>query len=310
MRVAVIEGWDREPRHGAAMGGVPATAGEFVQGIYRGKWMHVCCPISRIRWARCSTTPDHETQSDGSFTKTVNAIERLIESQQAILPSGSCLEVRMGGMAVRRGAGMGSSSADVGAGLAAANAHLGADVSAEGLARIAVAVEPTNGSLVPGIALFDHRGAEYVEVLGAAPSLKVVTLDPGGVVDSLEFNRRLRARPPSTATATWNSAFELVRHGVSSGDSAAVARAASLSARVAASIHDPQLVAAVDALAVEVGALGMCVSHSGTAVSLLFDGDESPGNLAESAHRLADLVERCRVFVHDVVDGGPRYDAA
>ena len=57
------------------------------------------------------------------------------------------------------------------------------------VARLAVHVEPTDSSLFPGLALWDHRYGHVYEDLGAPPALTVVILDPGGVVDTLAFNQ-------------------------------------------------------------------------------------------------------------------------
>ena len=48
---------------------------------------------------------------------------------------------------------------------------------------------PSDSSLFPGLALWDHRHGHVYEDLGAPPALMVVVLDPGGAVDTLAFNQ-------------------------------------------------------------------------------------------------------------------------
>ena len=65
----------------------------------------------------------------------------------------------------------------------------GQPFSPESIASIALSVEPTDGVMFPGIALFDHRCGSIAESLGAPPPMEVIVIDTGGTVDTLEFNR-------------------------------------------------------------------------------------------------------------------------
>ena len=80
-------------------------------------------------------------------------------------------------------------TADIGATLYALGQAAGQGLVPSEVARLAVHVEPTDSSLFPGLALWDHRYGHVYEDLGAPPALTVIILDPGGVVDTLAFNQ-------------------------------------------------------------------------------------------------------------------------
>ena len=56
------------------------------------------------------------------------------------------------------------------------------------IAKIALKVEPSDGIMLPGIAVLDHRQGSIAKTLGAPPPMRVVVLDFGGGIDTLAFN--------------------------------------------------------------------------------------------------------------------------
>ena len=172
---------------------------------------------------------------------------------------------------IPRGKGMGSSSADVAATIAATSLALGQEMAPEQVAEIALAVEPTDGIMFPGIALFDHREGRIVESLGPPPPMEIVALDFGGAVDTLEFNRVDRRPVWQSLRKETDEALRLVRAGVKAGDPALVGRGASISAQASLQVLPKPRLSDVMAFAEEVGAVGINVAHSGTIIGVLLD---------------------------------------
>lgn len=199
---------------------------------------------------------------------------------------------------------MGSSTADVVAAAGAAARALGHEPDSELLADVALAVEPSDGTMVPGIALFDHVGGRVREPLGPAPPLRVLGLDPGGEVDTVRWHGRLRAtgRPCVVDRERWRGAFADVIHGVRTGDVGAVGRGATVSARVHAGRRSAALFHRLETLAREVGALGTVAAHSGTVLGLLFDG--GGGVPGEAPRRIRRELPGATLFEAALVDGG------
>ncbi|MBI4320797.1 MAG: GHMP kinase [Chloroflexi bacterium] len=187
-----------------------------------------------------------------------------------------------------RGKGMASSTADVVGAIHAVCAALGQIISPEEVARLALGIEPTDGSAFPDIALFDHRSGRIYENLGACPPIDIVVLDFGGEVDTVAFNQcdrseLLRELEPEAAEA-----LRLVRRGLTIGDVRAIGRGATLSAKANQNVlHKPQLDAVI-AVADEIDALGVNVGHSGTVVGVLLHPQKHHAASVASwvAHRL------------------------
>ncbi|HHY39311.1 MAG TPA: hypothetical protein GX507_10345 [Clostridia bacterium] len=207
------------------------------------------------------------------------------------------------------GKGMASSTADIASSVYALLAAAGKQpiiIDPVFVAEIALSIEPTDGSLFPGIVLFDHREGKMLETLGEAPQIDIVILDFGGGVDTIEFNRHYRRDVLKKHEDTIRRALELATHGIKNHDLKALGEAATLSAKVNQEILYKPYLDHVIAFGSEVGALGVNVAHSGSVVGLLID------RRGTDATAVAGLVRkrfdaRCSVIVTSLVGGGPSY---
>lgn len=244
-----------------ALARVPGTWGELVQGSVGGEHFLITCPVNLYAWGQGTPAP-------GSGWRLAPGRERTC-SALAALPGAGRVRVRS---PLRPGAGMASSTADLCAALAAAAAAIGLPLGPEALFRRCLAVEPTDGLMFPGIALVDHRRGLRVELLGPPPPLAILGVDPGGEVPTAAFNRR-----PDLAAANrrkepvLREALDLARQAIRAGDPAALARAATLSARAHQAVLPHPLWERAAALAPACGALGLNVAHSGAVIGFLFD---------------------------------------
>lgn len=244
---------------------VPFTCGELVQGTDPdGGVFLVSCPIDRFAVVRASIDGTGSSNGPPDRPKALAAARRTL----AELGRGS-FEVRL---EIRSdlpvGRGFGTSTADVVGAIAATASALGKWLAPGEIARLAASIEPSDGTMFPGLAVFDHRTASRSEALGPAPALTIVVLDFGGAVDTVAHNaRQLPASPAVTAVQA--RAFDLVRRGVRRADPAMIGTGATLSALAnEAILPKPELVEALE-LATRLGAVGVCAAHSGTALGLL-----------------------------------------
>ncbi len=83
-----------------------------------------------------------------------------------------------------RAKGMASSTADVAAAIGATAAALGTSFGPRQQADLALAVEPSDGVMLPGIALFDHLGGRIAQSLGQPPAMRVLALEFGDEIDT------------------------------------------------------------------------------------------------------------------------------
>jgi L-threonine kinase len=270
------------PAHpGIGCASAPGTCGELVQGLLAGTFFHVTCPVDLYARVEVRLTPCGGVRGAPDCPKAREAVRRTLAHFGR---EGPGAELRVDSP-LPRGKGMASSTADIVAAVGAAARALGEGVDAGLAARIALAVEPSDGIMFPGIAVFDHRHGKLAEWLGLPPPMAVLALDFGGTVDTLEFNRVDRTRLLEENGPRTARALELVREGIRLGDPRRVGRAATWSAQANQRIlFKPQLDAVLD-IARARGAAGINVGHSGTVIGVLLDARRPA---AEPAGRILD----------------------
>lgn len=276
---------------------MPATAGELVQGTIDGIHIHVSAPIDRFS-AAVFFPDDRPLTGPPGRSKALAALQLLLRNVG--LPERGRVGLWSG---VPAGKGLGSSTADIGATLFSAAALHRIALSPMEAARLALAVEPTDGSIFPGIVAFDHREGRFLEPLGEAPPVAVVLLDPGGTVDTVAFNAIDRAALLARNEPITREAFALARAGVRASDVRLLGEASTLSARAHQAVLPKPLLEPAIAAGQRLGAAGVCVAHSGTALGILFDArrDDLQAATATLAARLG-----CPSRLVRLVSGGPR----
>jgi L-threonine kinase len=276
---------------------LPATAGELVQGAIEGVHVHVSAPIDWF--VAAEFIPDgRPLRGPAMRSKALAAVRALLASRE--LPAAGEVRLRSD---VPPGKGLGSSTADIGAALFAAAAAYGLELSSDEAARLALAVEPTDGSLFPGIVAFDHRDGRWLEPLGEPPPVAIVLLDPGGTVDTLVYNAVDRAALLARHEAATREALAMARAAIQAGDVTLLGAAATLSALTHQAILPKPLLEPALATGRAAGAAGVCVAHSGTVLGILFDARRT-----DSAEETRWIARRlgCPARLVRLVSGGPR----
>ena len=298
---------------GSATALAPGTCGELVQGITDGADFLVTCPINQFSRATVALRA-----GDGSV-HSVRGIDHLPKTRQAVAIALDELTAQLGidhlsaqvsiANPIPPGKGMGSSSADITAAIGALGNAAGHPFPPDSIARIALSVEPTDGVMFPGITLFDHRQGSVVEPLGPPPPMEVIVIDPGGVVDTLEFNRIDRTQQWQEIADHTAEALSLVREGIRRSDPALVGRGATISALSGHPPASAQWVARAAAFAEEQRAAGINAAHSGTVVGILLDAQQRRSKplyrRAQETFADAESVQHFRI-----INGGVRKSAA
>ncbi len=295
---------------GTASALAPGTCGELVQGMTGGVDFLVTCPINQF--SRATVTLSRSAMP-GTFVRGIDHLPKSRRAVHAALARLSQCKGMPGLVAdvtvtnpIPAGKGMGSSSADITAVVCAAGKAAGAEFSPESVADIALAVEPTDGVMFPGIAMFDHRHGKIVELLGTPPPMEVIVIDQGGQVDTLEFNRVERAEHWRSVADATNEALELVREGVRRCDPELVGRGATISARVGRPDDAAPWVERAAEFSTEIGAVGINVAHSGTVVGVLLDARKRQ---SKPAYRraLEEFTDAADVQHFRIIGGGVRF---
>lgn len=287
---------------GTATVRLPGTCGELVQGTYDGVYCLVSCPIDRFSTATVTLTAGgHESVTAGA-EKSAAALRRII-SLSGREGVGAALAISSPLLPSR---GYGSSTADIGACLYAAAAALSWPLCPLTAARIAVSVEPSDSSILPGLALLDHRRGSRARRLAVAPPVSLLVVDPGYEVDTLAFNAIDHSHELRRLRPVHAEAMAMLLQGLRTGDLEAVGAAATLSAVAHQSILVNPLLDTVTSLSRRVGALGVCRAHSGSILGILLDPSRAD-HAAALRYVRGHLGSAASVTPARLVDGGPRY---
>ena len=259
---------------GSAIVRAPGVCGELAQGVIEGIHFLVTCPVdfySRVKVDIYSDGPGVEAPQDCG--KAAAAVRRtLFHLKNAKVRAKLTIN-----NPIPRGKGMASSSADLAAAIAATGLALGEEISPYQIAQIALSIEPTDGIMIPGVALFDHRAGIIRESLGPPPPMEIVALDLGGTVDTVQFNMVDRFQRWQSVDEQTGEALRLLRRGIEEQDPALVGRGASISAEASQTVLAKPRLAEVKEFAESVGAVGVNVGHSGTIMGVLLDARERRG---------------------------------
>lgn len=253
----------------------PGTCGELVQGMVDGVNFLITCPIDMYSTVKVELNLSGALTAGESLSKAKQAVAEVLRYLNR--PElGAVIDVSSD---IPKGKGMASSTADIVAACAATASALGIFLSPEEIARIALKIEPTDGIMFHGIAVFDHVEGKVCRVLGSAPDLEVVIIDLGGTVDTLQFNsnteldylNRKKEGEVKTALDMVINAFRSVNSGINKYSLEDIGQAATLSAFAnQLMLHKPGL-ESLASICEKYGGCGMNVAHSGTVVGLLFN---------------------------------------
>ena len=274
---------------------LPATCGELFQGSLDGEACLVSCPINL--YSRATSTHRQSETLPPEMRKTRQALQLFAER------TGQKIDIKLHNP-LPSGRGYGTSTADIGAALFCAGRMLQFDLSARDAANIAVQVEPTDSTLFNGLTLFDHRTGRFHEFLGEAPPAWLLILDPGGMVDSQDFNAQDWKEALRRLAPHHRLAFNLLQQGIANADLLAIGEAASLSASHHQAILFNPLVDLALSLRKKIGAAGVCRAHSGTIVGMIFPADIDQEAACAEISRHLD----CSIHIKtgNLIGGGPR----
>ena len=274
----------------------PGTCGELAQGMLDGVLCLVTCPIDIRSVATVELLPGSgRVEAPPDSPKAAQAVRATLDylgetgadarlSLESILP---------------RGKGMASSTADVAASIAATAAAAGRRLDPGQIAGISLGVEPSDGVMFPGISVFDHREGRIARPLGEPPPMRVLVLDFGGVVDTLEYNSVARDKALKSQEPRMSEAVSLIETGLIRGNPLFIGKGATVSAIANQEVSFNTCLDDVLAFSAEVGAFGVNVAHSGTVMGLLMPDQSSivtqAAGLARKRFDCLEAVIRCRV---------------
>lgn len=244
----------------------PASCGELLQGMIKGREMLVSYPVELY------STASVRLKANGrgiiEHSKAKKALEQLFGRYSIDIAMENIeidIETR-----IPVGKGMASSTADIAAVLLAAAAVLDIPVCEEELAQIAVATEPTDSIVYSKLTLFDHLKGEYSQTLGEVPDFRVLVVEGRELVDTVSFRSNPRY---ISLVASRDSAYIKLLDGLKHNDLNFIGEAATESSLLNQQLlHKPYLEELVQ-IAHKNGAAGVNTAHSGTVCGIICSGD-------------------------------------
>lgn len=263
------------------------TCGELVQGIMDGKSFLVTCPVDLYSYVKVNVSKKGKGINccSSSKWKSKKAIEETLKLFNE-KNTGINLSIKS---EIPFGKGMASSTADIIGCCVATAKLLNKDISEEEISKIAVSIEPSDGTMFKGIVLYEYLKGKIIKYLGMAPKMKILALDLGGTVDTIKFNKNDHKKVRLSHGKEIRKAFELVEQGIKDSDCSLIGKGSTLSAVLNQDIlFKPELEKLI-VISKEFNLYGICVAHSGTIAGFLISQ-----NFDETEPLKKAIINKCR----------------
>jgi L-threonine kinase len=174
-------------------------------------------------------------------------------------------------------------------------------------AEIALSIEPTDSSLFPDLSLFAYRSGKFSHPLEQVPPFQVLIVDPGGKINTIEYNSQDHSNKLEIMAERHHSIFHQFQTGIAQKDWEIIGSACTKSAVIHQELLPNPYLDQCLQIAESCGALGICRAHSGTIIGLLFKENFDDLNQAKSLLK-KHLPDHITYRLHRCISGGPRYD--
>lgn len=206
------------------------------------------------------------------------------------------------------GKGFASSSSDLVATARAITNAFGVALPLGTLERFMALIEPSDGVMYDAHVLYYHRMVQLGRILGSLPPLSIVSVDEGGEVDTIEFNK---IRKPFTNADKYEYQRLLgdLSRAFAERDLVTIGRVATHSALLNQKLHPKRTLQDLIALCDEVGGLGVAIAHSGTVLGVLLS-PSNPGYSKQLAHlqqHMSASIGNVTLYQARSFDPMPRY---
>ncbi|HEU5375937.1 MAG TPA: hypothetical protein VFV38_10895 [Ktedonobacteraceae bacterium] len=278
------------------------TFGELLQGAGKDDQdFLVTLPIDRFSTARFLSIPQQPrlTVSPSQKYKAERLATLILEHYR--LPPGGILELES---TLPVGKGLASSSADLVAVVRAIDNCFALHLSVEQLQCFLRQIEPTDGVMYEGTVAYYHRNVSLYRYLGQLPELVIVSIDEGGEVDTIEFNKKPKAFSQEEKEE-YEFLLRKIERAIREQDLRAIGEVSLQSAILNQKLHKKQYFEQVRDICQQVEGLGVVVAHSGTYLGILLSPQEQHfhrqlHHAFDAMRRIADNVtlfhSRCQVF--------------
>ena len=242
----------------------PGSCGEFIQGVYGGQEMLISYGInlySDVIFREGAYEPNIMGQ------KTAQAIDLFFEKTSSSRELLSRYQIEVCNQ-IPLGKGMASSTADIAGVLYGLYYLYELSVSPEEIAKLCVAVEPTDSIIFEPTTLFDHINGEKVASFPWLIALDVLVLEPDYQINTTDFRK---AKKEQISKKSPSHALALFKEGVAKKSIEKICEATFLSAMENQEILEKPYLTEIYDIVRRYGCYGLNVAHSGSVVGILMN---------------------------------------
>lgn len=171
---------------------------------------------------------------------------------------------------IPEGKGLSGSTADMIAALRAIESYYDCTFKKSIIDSILRSIEPSDGLLYEGSVLYYHRKCQFIRALGKLPKMAVLSVDFGGMIDTLTYNKTEKI-VPFFIKQEYESLLGELSEAFLNQDLVRIGEVATRSALLNQKFNFKKELDAIIKFSSEIGALGVINTHSGTCLGLLID---------------------------------------
>lgn len=247
----------------------PGSCGELMQGITQGENFHVTCPINLFSEISISISKNSDIICSNNHWKSIKAMKKTLEYFGAN-DFGGIIRIKS---EIPPGKGMASSTADISGVIFATTLALNEIISEAEIAKIALSIEPTDGTIFKNICLFDHRKGLLFEEFGGMPENKLLVIDPGGIIDTIEFNKKNNYKLLSENEKDISKTLKDLKEGFINKNLNIIGECSIKSAILNQKILYKDYLNRLIEFSLNHEAFGINIAHSGTAAGIILPSD-------------------------------------
>lgn len=247
------------------------TFGELLQGVLpNNEHFLVTLPINKV--SKSIIIPDYSTDRLEIFPphkkKSLTFAKEVLRQ----------INLKLGGKIIIKselteGKGLSSSSADLVATARALENALNKKFSNDLLFNILRKIEPTDGVMFHGCVSFYHRKVELREYLGCITPITIISIDEGGVVDTIQYNKKNNTFTEQDANE-YLDLLDRISVAIKTHDLNTIGEITTRSAIMNQQHNPKHHLSQVLDICNKIGALGVIVTHSGTCIGIILQTDD------------------------------------
>lgn len=250
----------------------PGSCGEFIQGWLEGSEKLISYAIDSFSEIRLTTAPSSHGHS-AFQQKHPRAWQMALQVvREEGLPPQVLEEISLHLVSdLSRGKGMASSTADLAVTAAAVATYLGRSLTPDELTTYCTQLEPTDSTLYDQLVLMDPLSGTVARTIGKTPSLGVLVLEGLEAIETNTFRRENHHLRRQAFEKEMALALGLFEKGLGESNYRLLADACYQSARAQQFFYPHPGLEILHQLALDHGAWGINVAHSGSSLGILHD---------------------------------------